>query len=122
MPGEKDVHLHRITEDVTLRMWGSGLEDLKIYCFDFLKADGTPINTPVEWEIHTVPDPDTFSLPPQQLHSIERAMGVKPADFDDGTTEKYTAPEGTRCKIVLKNSNGTLVNKFTIPSRNRSFT
>lgn len=87
------------------------------YCMDFVDtATGEPVNSPFEYELWGVPDPDApwLSMPiTGKLHSIERAHGIKQKDIVPGE-EKFVLRDGQTCVLMRP---GKRPLRFTVPLR-----
>ncbi|OJT05947.1 hypothetical protein TRAPUB_3134 [Trametes pubescens] len=87
------------------------------YCLDFVdSATGEPVNSPFEYELWAVPDPDApwLSLPiTGKLRSIERGHGIKQADILPGR-EKFILRDGQTCVLMRP---GKQPVRFTVPLR-----
>ncbi|CDO72298.1 hypothetical protein BN946_scf184970.g150 [Trametes cinnabarina] len=87
------------------------------YCLDFVdSATGEPVNSPFEFELWGVPDPDTpwLSMPiAGQMHSIERVHGIKQQDILPGH-EKFILRDGLTCVLVRP---GKPKIRFKVPVR-----
>ncbi|KAI0371538.1 hypothetical protein BV20DRAFT_1043208 [Pilatotrama ljubarskyi] len=87
------------------------------YCLDFVdSASGEPVNSPFEFELWGVPDPETpwLSVPiTQKIRSIERAHGIKQEDILPGH-EKFILRDGLTCVLIRP---GKPKIQFTVPIR-----
>ncbi|KAI0642811.1 hypothetical protein C8Q79DRAFT_1012831 [Trametes meyenii] len=87
------------------------------YCLDFLDTEtGKPVNSPFEYELWAIPDPDApwLSLPMSgKLHSIERTHGIKQGDILPGC-EKFILRDGQTCMLARP---GRQPVRFTVPLR-----
>lgn len=92
------------------------------YCLDFVdSATGEPINSPFEYELWGVPDPDTpwLSMPIiGKLRSIERGHGIKQEDILPGR-EKFVLRDGQTCILMRP---GKRPARFTVPLRKLELT
>ncbi|KAI0326910.1 hypothetical protein GY45DRAFT_1258057 [Cubamyces sp. BRFM 1775] len=73
------------------------------YCMDFVdSASGEPVNSPFEFELWGVPDPDTpwLSMPiTMRMRSIENVHGIKQEDILPGH-EKFILRDGLTCVLI----------------------
>ncbi len=73
------------------------------YCMDFVdSATGEPVNSPFEFELWGIPNPDTpwLSFPIcGQLRPIERAHGIKRKEIRPGA-EKFVLRDGQTCVLA----------------------
>lgn len=89
------------------------------YCLDFVEtATGKPVNSPFEYELWGVPNPDAdtpwLSIPMcGKLRSIERSHGIKQADILPGE-EKYILRDGQTCVLARPGKRSL---RFTVPVR-----
>ncbi|KAH9890099.1 hypothetical protein C8Q73DRAFT_150782 [Cubamyces lactineus] len=87
------------------------------YCLDFVdSASGEPVNSPFEFELRGIPNPDTpwLSMPvTQQMRSIERIHGIKQGDILPGH-EKFILRDGQTCVLIRP---GMPKVQFTVPVR-----
>ncbi|EIW63831.1 uncharacterized protein TRAVEDRAFT_41259 [Trametes versicolor FP-101664 SS1] len=87
------------------------------YCLDFVDtATGKSVNSPFEFELWGIPNPDTpwLSFPIcGQLRSIEYAHGIKQKDILPGA-EKFILRDGQTCLLVRPGKRSL---RFTVPVR-----
>ncbi|OJT05942.1 hypothetical protein TRAPUB_3129 [Trametes pubescens] len=87
------------------------------YCLDFVdSATGEPVNSPFEFELWGLPNPDMpwLSFPIcGQLRSIERAHGINQKDILPGA-EKFVLRDGQTCALVRPGKRSL---RFTVPVR-----
>ncbi|KAL1950995.1 hypothetical protein VTO73DRAFT_144 [Trametes versicolor] len=87
------------------------------YCLDFVdSATGEPVNSPFEFELWCIPNPDTpwLSFPIcGQLRSIEYAHGIRQKDILPGA-EKFILRDGQTCALVRPGKRSL---RFTVPVR-----
>ncbi|KAJ8474700.1 hypothetical protein ONZ51_g7039 [Trametes cubensis] len=87
------------------------------YCLDFVdSATGEPVNSPFEFELWAVENPETpwLSMPvTMQMRSIEYAHGIKQADILPGH-EKFILRDGLTCVLIRP---GKPKIQFTVPVR-----
>ncbi|KAI9062943.1 hypothetical protein FKP32DRAFT_767844 [Trametes sanguinea] len=119
-PGDPDVTFIPIpgSNQLALRLWPGSLSAAE-YCVDFF--DGhvkTPINVPHEYQLWAIPDPTRPWLQPicMELHSIEKAYGIKSEDILPGE-EKYVLRDGMLCQLCRGNEK---VLRFYIPMRQQA--
>ncbi|KAI0633596.1 hypothetical protein C8Q77DRAFT_1115827 [Trametes polyzona] len=102
----------------SIRLFPGSLTDAE-YCMDFIDtATGEPVNSPFEFELWAVPNPETpwLSLPVVgKLHSIERSYGLKQEDIRPGA-EKFVLRDGLTCMLSRP---GKRPVRFTVPVRRR---
>ncbi len=100
----------------SLRLFPGSLSAAE-YCLDFVdSATGEPVNSPFEYELWAVPDPDTpwLSMPiTGKLRSIERGHGIKQEDILLGE-EKFVLRDGQTCVLMRS---GKQPVRFTVPLR-----
>ncbi len=114
---EKFVFVRPIPDsEYSFRLFPGSLSAAE-YCMDFVDtATGKPINSPFEYELWAVPDPDTpwLSLPMTgKLRSIERGHGIKQKDIKPGA-EKFVLRDGQTCVLMRP---GKRPLRFTVPVR-----
>lgn len=84
---------------------------------DFIdSATGEPVNSPFEYELWGIPNPDTpwLSFPIcGQLRSIEYAHGIKQKDILPGA-EKFILRDGQTCVLARPGKRSI---RFTVPVR-----
>ncbi|KAI0364537.1 hypothetical protein BV20DRAFT_983114, partial [Pilatotrama ljubarskyi] len=94
-----------------------GAQHAAEYCMDFVKtATGQPVNSPFEFELWSVPDPDTPWLTApmiMQLRTAESAHRIKQEDIPPGE-EKFTLRDGQTCMLIRP---GKVSIRFTVPVR-----
>jgi len=97
-PGDPDVHIYQLTSQISLRIWGHGLEASRIYLFDLLDQDGYDIITPAGWTIETV---GKGMIPQGRVRSVEYHLerGRNLEDLPYG--ERYVAPEGVEFRFTI---------------------
>ena len=102
--------------EYSIRLW-PGVTTSREYCLDFVhSATGEATNSPFEYELWSLPDPDAlFSLPPMRLSSLENGFGVKTPDIRPGE-EKFVLKEGLTCMLARPGKRGL---RFTVPMRRR---
>ncbi|OSC98173.1 hypothetical protein PYCCODRAFT_1447577 [Trametes coccinea BRFM310] len=87
------------------------------YCLDFVdSASGEPVNSPFEFELWGIPDPDApwLGIPiTMQLRSMEQSHGIKQADILPGH-EKFLLRDGQTCVLIRP---GKPKVRFTVPVR-----
>ncbi|KAH9853438.1 hypothetical protein C2E23DRAFT_821366 [Lenzites betulinus] len=87
------------------------------YCMDFVEtATGKPMNSPFEFELWGVPNPDTpwLTFPIcGKVRSLERAFGVKQEDIVPGA-EKFVLRDGQTCVLARPGKRSI---RFTVPVR-----
>ncbi|KAI9060941.1 hypothetical protein FKP32DRAFT_1594940 [Trametes sanguinea] len=119
-PGEvsKYVHVRPIPDSkYSIRLFPGSISAAE-YCMDFIdSATGEPVNSPFEFELWGVSDPDTpwLGMPSQQLRSIERTHGIKQEDIRPGH-EKFILRDGLTCVLIRPGKPGV---RFTVPVRRR---
>ncbi|KAI0671289.1 hypothetical protein C8Q78DRAFT_850649 [Trametes maxima] len=100
----------------SIRLFPGSYSDRQ-YCLDFLHTEtGTPVNSPFEYELLAIPDPDApwLALPMSgKLRSIECAHGIKQEDILPGC-EKFVLRDGQTCMLVRP---GKQPLRFTVPLR-----
>ncbi|OJT05946.1 hypothetical protein TRAPUB_3133 [Trametes pubescens] len=100
----------------SLRLFPGSLSAAE-YCLDFVdSATGEPVNSPFDYELWAVPDPDApwLSLPMTgKLRSIERGHGIKQKDILPGE-EKFVLRDGQTCVLMRP---GKRPARFTVPLR-----
>ncbi|KAL7280687.1 hypothetical protein PYCCODRAFT_1432596 [Trametes coccinea BRFM310] len=118
-PGEvsKYVHVRPIPDSkYSIRLFPGSISAAE-YCMDFIdSATGEPVNSPFEYELWVVPDPDTpwLGMPMcQQMRSIERIHGIKQEDILPGH-EKFILRDGLTCVLNRPGKPGV---RFTVPVR-----
>ncbi|KAL7280680.1 hypothetical protein ACG7TL_005619 [Trametes sanguinea] len=123
-PGEvsKYVHVRPIPESkYSIRIFPGSISAAE-YCMDFVDSEtGEPVNSPFEYELWAVPDPDTpwLGMPMcQQIRSIERIHGIKQEDILPGH-EKFILRDGQTC--VLRRPGKPQV-RFNVPVRKQPVT
>ncbi|KAI8973979.1 hypothetical protein BD414DRAFT_498761 [Trametes punicea] len=85
---------------------------------DFVdSATGEPVNSPFEYELWGVPDPETPWAMPMcgRLRSIERAHGIKQEDILPGE-ERFVLRDGQTCMLMRPGKKSL---RFTVPVRLR---
>ncbi|KAI0364687.1 hypothetical protein BV20DRAFT_1125466 [Pilatotrama ljubarskyi] len=96
-----------------------GALDAAEYCMDFVEtATGEPVNSPFEYELWNIPNPETpwLGMPiVGQLESIERAHGIKQEDILPGE-EKFVLRDGQTCMLTRPEKRPIW---FTVPIRAR---
>ncbi|KAI0355448.1 hypothetical protein OH77DRAFT_1480059 [Trametes cingulata] len=113
----KYVHVRPIPDTpYSIRLFPGSLSAAE-YCLDFVhSASGEPVNSPFEFELWGVPDPETpwLSMPmTQRIRSIEHTHGVKQEDVLPGH-EKFILRDGLTCVLVRP---GKPKIRFTVPVR-----
>ncbi|KAL7279563.1 hypothetical protein ACG7TL_005962 [Trametes sanguinea] len=87
------------------------------YCLDFVDtASGEPVNSPFEFELWGIPDPDTPWLGTSismKLRSMEQSHGIKQKDILPGH-EKFLLRDGQTCALIRP---GKPKIRFTVPVR-----
>ncbi|KAI0351330.1 hypothetical protein OH77DRAFT_947737 [Trametes cingulata] len=117
VPGDKLVYTRPIPDSkYSIRLF-PGAQDAAEYCMDFVEtATGQPVNSPFEYELWSVPNPDTPWLTAgmtMQLRSIERAHRLKLEDILPGE-EKFVLRDGQTCMLLRP---GKRAVRFTVPVR-----
>ncbi|KAI0364691.1 hypothetical protein BV20DRAFT_983060 [Pilatotrama ljubarskyi] len=102
-PDNKLVYTRPIPDSgCSIRLF-PGAHDIAEYCMDFVKTTtGRPVNSPFEFELWSVPNPETPWLTAgmtMQLRSIERAHRVKQEDIRPGE-EKFILRDGQTCMLI----------------------
>ncbi|KAI0351331.1 hypothetical protein OH77DRAFT_1429880 [Trametes cingulata] len=116
-PDDKLVYTRPIPDsEYSIRLFPGAL-DAAEYCMDFVEtATGHPVNSPFEFELWSVPNPDTPWLTASmtmQLRSIERARRMKLEDILPGE-EKFILRDGQTCMLIRP---GKCLVRFTVPVR-----
>ncbi|KAI9060940.1 hypothetical protein FKP32DRAFT_1577035 [Trametes sanguinea] len=118
-PGEvsKYVHVRPIPDSqYSIRLFPGSISAAE-YCMDFIDSStGEPVNSPFEFELWGVPDPDTpwLGMPIcQRMYSIERIHGIKQEDILPGH-EKFILRDGLTCALIRPGKQGV---RFTVPVR-----
>ncbi len=99
----------------SLRLFPGSLSAAE-YCLDFVDAAGKPVNSPFEFELWGVPDPDApwLSIPAAgKLRSAEHTFGFKQKDILPGA-EKFILRDGQTCVLMRP---GKRPLRFTVPLR-----
>ncbi|KAL1950998.1 hypothetical protein VTO73DRAFT_147 [Trametes versicolor] len=114
---DKGVFVRPIPDSkYSLRLFPGSLSAAE-YCLDFVdSATGKPVNSPFEYELWGVPDPDApwLSMPiTAKLRSIERGHGIKQKDIRPGA-EKFVLRDGQTCVLMRP---GKRPARFTVPLR-----
>ncbi|EIW63827.1 uncharacterized protein TRAVEDRAFT_41255 [Trametes versicolor FP-101664 SS1] len=114
--GDEFVFIRPIPESkYSLRLFPGSLSAAE-YCLDFVDAAGKPVNSPFEFELWGVPDPDApwLSMPaPGKLWSIEHTFGIKQQEIPPGA-EKFILRDGQTCMLMRP---GKRPLRFTVPLR-----
>ncbi|KAJ2975546.1 hypothetical protein NUW54_g11716 [Trametes sanguinea] len=113
----KYIHIRPIPDtDYSIRLFPGSLSAAE-YCLDFVdSASGEPVNSPFEYELWGVPNPDTpwLSMPiTQKMRSIEHTHGIKQADILPGH-EKFILRDGQTCVLIRPGQPNI---RFTVPVR-----
>ncbi|KAI0364690.1 hypothetical protein BV20DRAFT_1057041 [Pilatotrama ljubarskyi] len=116
-PDDKLVYTRPIPDSkYSIRLF-PGAHDAAEYCMDFVEtATGQPVNSPFEYELWSVPNPDTpwlTAVMTMQLRTIESAHRLKPEDIRPGT-EKFVLRDGQTCMLIRP---GKRPVRFTVPVR-----
>ena len=105
LPKESNKYIHiRPIPDTkySIRLFPGSISAAE-YCMDFVdSASGEPVNSPFEFELWGVPDPDTpwLSMPiTMQMRSIENSHGIKQEDILPGH-EKFILRDGLTCVLI----------------------
>ncbi|OSD05427.1 hypothetical protein PYCCODRAFT_1465324 [Trametes coccinea BRFM310] len=119
LPGEtsKYIFVRPIPEsEYSIRLFPGSISAAE-YCMDFVdSATGEPVNSPFEFELWGIPDPETpwLGMPIcQQMHSIERIHGIKQEDILPGH-EKFILRDGQTFALIRP---GKIGMRFTVPVR-----
>ncbi|OSD05434.1 hypothetical protein PYCCODRAFT_1465330 [Trametes coccinea BRFM310] len=119
LPGEtsKYIFVRPIPEsEYSIRLFPGSISAAE-YCMDFVdSATGKPVNSPFEFELWGIPDPETpwLGMPIcQQMHSIERIHGIKQEDILPGH-EKFILRDGQTFALIRP---GKIGMRFTAPVR-----
>ncbi|KAH9887744.1 hypothetical protein C8Q73DRAFT_210960 [Cubamyces lactineus] len=113
----KYIHIRPIPDTkYSIRLFPGSMSAAE-YCLDFVdSATGEPVNSPFEFELWGVPDPDTpwLSMPiTQKMRSIERAHGIKQENILPGH-EKFILRDGLTCVLIRP---GKPKIRFKVPVR-----
>ncbi|KAI0351329.1 hypothetical protein OH77DRAFT_1429878 [Trametes cingulata] len=117
VPGDKMVYSRPIPDsNYSIRLF-PGAHDAAEYCMDFVEtATGQPVNSPFEYELWSVPNPETPWLTAgmtMKLGTIERAHRMKLEDIPPGK-EKFVLRDGQTCMLLRP---GKRAVRFTVPVR-----
>ncbi|OJT05951.1 hypothetical protein TRAPUB_3138 [Trametes pubescens] len=115
--GDKSVFIRPIPDSkYSIRLFPGSISAAE-YCMDFVEsATGNAVNSPFEFELWGIPNPDTpwLSFPIcGQLRSIERAHGIKQQDIRPGA-EKFILRDGQTCVLARPGKRSV---RFTVPVR-----
>ncbi|KAI0351334.1 hypothetical protein OH77DRAFT_1429884 [Trametes cingulata] len=118
-PGDEHVHARPIpNSEYSVRLFPGAL-DAAEYCMDFVTtATGEPVNSPFEYELWNIPNPETpwLGIPVVgQLRSIEHAHGIEQKDILPGE-ERFVLRDGQTCMLTRP---GMRPVWFTVPIRPR---
>ncbi|KAI0035994.1 hypothetical protein K488DRAFT_42195 [Vararia minispora EC-137] len=125
MPGDnEDVHICPIpNSEFSVRLFGKYMEDKRQYGLDFIRTStGEPENSPFQYDLFTVPDPDTQTAKPMmrprsgRLFSVESGLGLRADQIYPGA-EKFILSEGMCCLLKRKGHRDVY---FKVPVRLRS--
>ncbi|OSC98175.1 hypothetical protein PYCCODRAFT_1418180 [Trametes coccinea BRFM310] len=113
----KYIHIRPIPDTkYSIRLFPGSLSAAE-YCLDFVdSASGEPVNSPFEFELWGIPDPDTpwLGVPiSMELSSMERSHGIKQEDILPGH-EKFLLRDGQTCVLIRP---GKPRVRFTVPVR-----
>ncbi|KAI0029838.1 hypothetical protein K488DRAFT_79952 [Vararia minispora EC-137] len=124
MPGDdEDVHIRPIpNSEFSIRLFGKYMEDKRQYGLDFVRTStGKSENSPFQYDLFTVPDPDVQTAGPMmgprsgRLFSVESGLGLKPSEIHPGA-EKFILFEGACCLLKRKGHRDVY---FKVPVRVR---
>ncbi|KAI0033228.1 hypothetical protein K488DRAFT_70005 [Vararia minispora EC-137] len=110
MPGDnEDVHICPIpNSEFSIRLFGKYMEDKRQYGLDFVRTStGKSENSPFQYDLFTVPDPDVQTAGPMmgprsgRLFSVESGLGLEPSEIHPGA-EKFILSEGMCCLLKRK--------------------
>ncbi|KAH9890100.1 hypothetical protein C8Q73DRAFT_793446 [Cubamyces lactineus] len=113
----KYIHIRPIPgTKYSLRLFPGSISAAE-YCLDFVdSASGEPVNSPFEFELWGVPNPETpwLSMPiTMRMRSIENAHGIRQEDILPGH-EKFILRDGLTCVLIRP---GKPKIQFTVPVR-----
>ncbi|KAI0029649.1 hypothetical protein K488DRAFT_33828, partial [Vararia minispora EC-137] len=120
MPGDnEDVHICPIpNSEFSIRLFGKYMEKKRQYGLDFVRTStGEPENSPFQYDLFTVPDPDAPMMGPRsgRLFSVETGLGLKPSEIRP-RAEKFIMSEGMCCLLKRKGHRDVY---FKVPVRSR---
>ncbi|KAI0026829.1 hypothetical protein K488DRAFT_64271 [Vararia minispora EC-137] len=127
IPGDnEDVHIRPIpNSEFSIRIFGKYMEDKQQYGLDFVRTStGKSENSPFQYDLFTVPDPDVQTVRPMmgprsgRLFSVESGLGLKPSEIRPGA-EKFILFEGACCLLKRKGHRDVY---FKVPVRVRQKT
>ncbi|KAI0373764.1 hypothetical protein BV20DRAFT_962344 [Pilatotrama ljubarskyi] len=117
-PGDPHVFVHPIPDsEYSIRLFPGSVEG-RDYCLDFLlTATGEPVNSPFEFDLLCMPDPDAPvpSGPIVRMRPLECSFGI-PQDKIDPGEEKFLLRDGAHCLLRRPGHRDV---RFTVPIRRR---
>ncbi|KAJ6541563.1 hypothetical protein B0H19DRAFT_1311748 [Mycena capillaripes] len=122
LPGDP-VTLLRFNEDLTVRIWGKGMESLRQYCLDFISNDGNAIDNPPGLKVYAPASYRFGIVPPHSAIDWTTKIEVPTLEASLGsmfhTDEKYIVSEGATLQIVQTDPGGGIVLEkiITVPIR-----
>ncbi|KAI0033236.1 hypothetical protein K488DRAFT_85079 [Vararia minispora EC-137] len=124
IPGDnEDVHICSIpNSEFSIRLFGKYMEDKRQYGLDFIRTStGKSENSPFQYDLFTVPDPDAQTAGPifgprsGRLFSVESGLGLEPSEIRPGA-ERFILSEGMCCLLKRKGHRDVY---FKVPVRIR---
>ncbi|KAI0639053.1 hypothetical protein C8Q77DRAFT_1222394 [Trametes polyzona] len=119
IPGDKNVFIRPIPDsEYSIRLFPGSLTDAE-FCLDFVEtATGKAVNSPFEYELWGVENPEIWWLTSTmvgRIQSAEVAHGIKQEDILPGE-ERFVLRDGQSCMLVRPGKRSLF---FTVPIRSR---